>query len=422
MSDPWKQKWIVISFKIGSFLSIISTAYVMFEVASNQKKRSRTYFRLLFGLSLMEFLESIAIFCGPWCTPEWWSAKMWSASGNEATCQAQGFLTQIGSVGSFMYSLCLAVYYILAIRNNVVERKIRKNSEPWMHATTLLMSFVPSIAFLASDFYRPMGTICYMGKTPPKCKESYKFGYTTCTQGDNTTLFYYIFRATPAGAAYFTTALCLILVWWKIRAQEKRNVRYSVGQTTPLVDRKLSKRFAVQASLFIVVLYFCNIWSIINYNLKMWTGKGNIYVSMTASLIKPLEGFFNTMIYLRPRWVNSRKEAATCRRKNNTSLTDPDASVPPSSLSLRRALSRSLRNLMAGAHNVTGSDDDDDNVGTVVDDVPETKPGESNGDMGITTVPEDLVDGEEAEEESMAMPERFEILQDAQEQTELEAY
>ena len=94
------------------------------------------------------------------------------------------------------------------------------------------------------------------------------------------------------------TLLSLILVWCKIRGQENRNLRYSHQQPNSL-DRRLSRRFAVQGSLYVGAMWLCNIWSLTNYSLQLVKGKGNAHISMTASVFKPLEGFFNTLIYLR---------------------------------------------------------------------------------------------------------------------------
>ena len=124
----WKQKVPVVAFKVGSIFSIFGTLYIMYEVISDPKKRSRTYFRLLFGMSLFECIESIAIFCGPWCTPSSWSNSWWSGTsiGNMTSCKLQAVMIQSSSTGSSLYSGVLALYYVLAIRYNVLERIIRQ--------------------------------------------------------------------------------------------------------------------------------------------------------------------------------------------------------------------------------------------------------------------------------------------------------
>lgn len=293
MTEPIN-KFSVVVFKVGSVFSFGGTGYVIQEVLRDKEKRSKTYFRLLLGLCATEFIESLALFCGTWCTPSWWI--WWGASGTQTSCKFQGFLNQV-SVGSSMYSASLALYYLLSIRYNIVERNVRKYAEPWMHVGTITWCLGTAIAILFLDVIRPLGTICYIGRTPPTCKQTYQYGYTDCIQGDNAQLYLMTFFYIWFFIAFIFTLVIMVIVWRHVRQQENRMVRYDKSGQKP--NRSLSARFATQATLYVVVLWFCNMWTAINFIRIQVEGSGFVAITVIASIFKPLEGFFNFLIYIR---------------------------------------------------------------------------------------------------------------------------
>ena len=105
--ELWQQKISVMWYKVGSPFSILATCYIMYEVLCDKKKRSRTYFRLILCMSFMEFIEGLASFCGPWCTPSSWIYWSGTGVGNMTTCNVQGMMIQFASVGSLLYSCVL---------------------------------------------------------------------------------------------------------------------------------------------------------------------------------------------------------------------------------------------------------------------------------------------------------------------------
>ena len=218
----------------------------MYEVVIDKKKTSRTYFRLLFGMSLFECIESIAIFCGPWCTPSSWSNTWWSGTniGNMTTCKLQAVMIQSSTTGSSLYSGVLALYYVLAIRYNVLERIIRHKYEPYMHLMTWLLSIGTAIAIVPLDLIKPLGTICWIGRTPGNCLQSYQShnngqqSTTTCTQGDNAQLYQLLFYYIWFYGSFVFIAGSMISVWIKIRIQENRISRFN---STMMYQRQSQK-------------------------------------------------------------------------------------------------------------------------------------------------------------------------------------
>ena len=75
--------------------------------------------------------------------------------------------------------------------------------------------------------------------------------------------------------------------------------RSSVQSTTK--KRNHSIRFAVQGSLYVGIMVLCNVWWIIGNIIRSMNDdrQGNIYVSAISVLLRPWEGFFLLLVYLR---------------------------------------------------------------------------------------------------------------------------
>ena len=108
-SFSWKQKWTAITPKPFAFISILSSTYIIQHVLKSRKRRSEVFHRLLLGLSLCDLFASTSFFMGTWPIPIG-TKGVYLASGNKATCDAQGFFQQFFGVAPPLYNGSLAVY------------------------------------------------------------------------------------------------------------------------------------------------------------------------------------------------------------------------------------------------------------------------------------------------------------------------
>lgn len=83
---------------ISGFTSFCSSTWIIVEVMTTRAKLVSVYNRLLLAMSIADILSSIGHMLGPLPIPEEYDYEVTYAEGNVTTCNAQGFLVQLGIV------------------------------------------------------------------------------------------------------------------------------------------------------------------------------------------------------------------------------------------------------------------------------------------------------------------------------------
>ena len=146
---------IIIFAATMSVLGSILTLVTIFR--REQHKRNTVYTRLLIGASVLDLVMSTWFMFGPLPLPR--ETGLPGAKGTIESCTAYGFFRQFG-FGSFGYSMCLMIYYVMVIRYNIKDDKIAKLYEPFMHAGTLIFFLGTAIAGLPLTLYNTTYPIC----------------------------------------------------------------------------------------------------------------------------------------------------------------------------------------------------------------------------------------------------------------------
>ena len=145
----------------GSISLIGSSTISLVILLSAGAKFSNPFRRLIFGLSIMDVIQSLAMICGPFALPKDMDGVLWS-NGNTATCNVQGFALHVGFAGVPMYTLSLSVYYLCAVKLNMNDRTFAKGVEPYLHAGSIIWTFAGGIACWSSGSFNMMrsGNMC----------------------------------------------------------------------------------------------------------------------------------------------------------------------------------------------------------------------------------------------------------------------
>src|SRR5689334_9412363 len=98
---------IAVTPKVTAMLSMIGVSLIIYRFITMQPTMRRTYDRLMFGMSIMNFWVSLGFFLGQWTFPS-------IAPGNttSAFCSWQGWILQINSA-VFWYNAVLATNFVL---------------------------------------------------------------------------------------------------------------------------------------------------------------------------------------------------------------------------------------------------------------------------------------------------------------------
>ena len=157
--------------------------------------------------------------------------SFWGAIGNDVTCDIQGFFVSAGFCGTFLYSLSLTVYFLLVVKYDMPEAKIKKYVEPFLHAVPIVYSLVAAISLYATNNYNDVGTGCWIESDPLNCEDDPE---VECLSSGNANALRWAFVGVPLLGVFFVNCIILAVIWWTYHSQA-RNQAYanSLTQASP---------------------------------------------------------------------------------------------------------------------------------------------------------------------------------------------
>lgn len=146
-----------------SVLSIAGSSTIIY-LTTHKTQKSNVYTRLLLGMSVMDCLYTSAWLLQPFLLPES-GGRVW-AVGNDQTCQAMGFFSQLGT-STTLYTAALALYFWMTIVFQVRRETFRDNRriEVIMHAVPILYPLTTAAVGAGIGIYREkeLGMVCWVG-------------------------------------------------------------------------------------------------------------------------------------------------------------------------------------------------------------------------------------------------------------------
>ena len=199
-------KKIVIIPRVTGGFSTIGSSLIMYMILSEKQKLKRTYYRLMLGISIFDFISSVAYLFGTMMLPK---GSTWLATGNDNTCTMQGAMFQIG-LGVMYYNSALMLYYLLRIRYGFSEDWIKNSVEIWMHFVSLFIILASTVTGLSLRVYNQVGTICFAGDYPRGCTKNSK---VECQRGEHYYPFFWVSSGVPmiTSVAWLCISLLMIL-------------------------------------------------------------------------------------------------------------------------------------------------------------------------------------------------------------------
>ena len=172
MSDPynWTEHYINDGWSMGqirsvifvpkatALLSIAGSAYVIQDVLRDPRKRKEsTFHRLMVGVCISDIIYSFFLwFLGSWVMPK---GSQLYAIGNNVTCQISAAFSVAANVHGPLCTCSLATYYLVQLRYNWVDRKI-KAAEKYLHIIPVVFGVVNSAIFLIEQKFGTNATVC----------------------------------------------------------------------------------------------------------------------------------------------------------------------------------------------------------------------------------------------------------------------
>lgn len=271
-------------------------------------KKLSTYHRLLIGISVSDLLISAGLALGPVMQPP--ETEFPGARGSTEACTFQGALLQMGCA-SFLYSLMLMLYYVLVIRFNKRETWIRSKVEPWMHIIPILFYFSTAVAGAILEVFNPAVTHCWTAHYPPDCEGD---PLVECERGGDAVEFFgYWMVVYPLFAWDILLVLSLFIVALTVCQKYLKSRRFVPEGTRGIMNtEKQAKQVIAQALLYSLAFVNTMVWGSMGtiYALagKQFETFGDHYwISCLAVTFFPLQGLFNFLIFIRPRYLRNRE-------------------------------------------------------------------------------------------------------------------
>lgn len=297
-----KQKALAIIPKFSGALSMIGSAFIFQHIIRSPKRRGLVYHRLLLMMSLSDFIGSSMFFLSTWPIPKG-TPGVYGAMGTTETCTAAGFFNHGSALTTPMYNASLAIYYVLVIRYGFKEAQV-KQVEPLFHAIPLAAGWGTAIASLPMKLFNSANWLCWIAPHPPGCLDSHTYGETTCERGDNAWIYRWAFLYAEVWTIFIFISIAMFMVYLKVLSTERAVDKYRRGANSKEESRKQSRKVANQAMLYVGAFYMTWIFGTVT-RLVQLTQDGKIYfpIIIMMTIFFPLQGFFNCIVYLRPRYM-----------------------------------------------------------------------------------------------------------------------
>ncbi|CAB9519678.1 expressed unknown protein [Seminavis robusta] len=311
-------------------LSLVGSISIVYSILSShyyrrqQRARSKTYDRIMLGLSCMEATCALGLLVfGSWAVPQEASALSYGASGTTATCEAAGVFTHI-LFGTMMYTAMLALYFCLRVRFQLKEEFIARRIEPFLHAVPILMVVVFCVVGLTGGYFNPLPTVagnCWFRDYPPNCSSDPN---VDCIRGEN---FKPIARVAATGVilfAFLIIVICMALILAQVMVLEYRLRKYAHQGAAHNSTRqwKRTREVGLQALQYIGFFFLCGIWAVILQLLPAPT----FPIVFCMKLMTPLQGMFNAIIF----W--NRKKTENLSRSSRRTSSSKRSSIRTSIL------------------------------------------------------------------------------------------
>jgi len=364
LSDS-REKGMAIVPKFSAFASICGSIFIVHDILQSHFRNSRkhssktsiqntnspsktlrnsAFYRLVLCLSLSDFLASAAMFLTTWPIPhdEFVPGDpndlVYGNIGNRQTCTAQGFFIQL-SIICPMYNALLASYYYLTIRHGWKERDFQARVEYGGQAIVLIWGLGTAVAGLVLEIYNNCSNIwCWIAKYPLECGTD---GQVPCEHGEHADVLRWVFYYGPLWISIGVVAGSMSLVYSYVRNLEMKANQYTRKYSSKIsrasiasgassgsnvqgeernetLDQNKRSRAVAQQGLFYAGS-FALVWvfGTINRAMQLAGAKRPWALKFLLAIFEPSQGFFNFLVYVRPRFLRYLQHKKEIRERAN---------------------------------------------------------------------------------------------------------
>ncbi|CAB9528155.1 expressed unknown protein [Seminavis robusta] len=332
-----QQKALFWAGKPTDVIGITGSVYLCYCILKDRDGLKKKVFRRLFlALALAHIILVCIHVLSTIPTPQ---GSFYGSLGSRQSCSAIGFLSHIAYTMTMVYNGSIGVYYYIVFTYNWSDQTIKQKAEPFFHAMAVIYPVLGPILGLAFGMYNadPILLQCYASPAPLGCGES---GGMECERGHRFRgLFVWLtgFVELNVGTVIKLGAVVKIMI--TVLLQQRRNkkrFRESIAGRTSTINehsfhiqsqmqekkKKKIKRTTVAEETCWQSFWFllsCFVPYCMGLFVKMvdlyWVripedrkAPGWLFVlTFISTILFPMQGVFNTLIYLRPNYMRRRR-------------------------------------------------------------------------------------------------------------------
>lgn len=294
-----QERALAICPKVSAIISIPCSFLIICEVIHQHRLGKTTTTsngttavqRALLVMSCIDILASLAWFMSTWAVPT--ESGFIYASGNQKTCNFQGFLLQL-AIGAPLYNCSLALFYLLMIKFRWTEDQI-KVVERYVNIFILTFTIGTSILLLPLNQYNHIGAVCWVIGDPVDCGNSsfQENPNEVCERGDYAWVYGLALFYAPLWICVIACVSSMIILYQEVRKVHQKSLRHSmriipgetarssrgsvIGSSLQHRSSQDTKKVAIQAMLY--SLSFLITWMPSSKFLKCIWGFGCVFLS-----------------------------------------------------------------------------------------------------------------------------------------------
>jgi hypothetical protein len=150
----------------SALLSFCASGTIIYMILRSPTKLNKPFRRIIFGMSVYDMVQSFPSVISALPSP---AGSKWGAIGNRGTCATQGFLIQLAALGSPLYNLSLAFFYLCIIKFNMTNEQFQKRVENKLHVISNFLPWSTAIYLLITENFNFNPVNCWIGPDPIDC-------------------------------------------------------------------------------------------------------------------------------------------------------------------------------------------------------------------------------------------------------------
>lgn len=294
-------KAIAILPKVGGSLSIIGSSLLLRDVVRKRQDVPLTT-EVIANITVANlFIAFWECFLSTWMVPRDTSVA-YMASGNTASCEAQGFITVVNLIVlEFSYTILSVLYWIMVAKGWTEQKTQRWKIRFFFLGLPIILALGFAIPMLYLRMYNFTGWFsCFLEEYPLNCDVDPD---VECTRGATA-------RDWQGGLFIFVAACTVVILVFMsllvraVRMQESKSDRYlTKGQKK---RREMTNRAQWQAIRYISVFFVSNVPFYIFAVYDMLHQIPPDAITYIYAILWPMFGAFNSFAYFRPRYMSYR--------------------------------------------------------------------------------------------------------------------